>query len=370
MKKNIEKLLLVSLFAFSANAFGEEAVGPLRVKWGAFIDTNYAYGFNRPGTDRILLSLPGGSSPAYSTQPARQNEFNINLAFVEAKVEGESIRGRLALQAGTSVQANYAGESQADASLYGGSGGMSRYLQEAVVGYEISPQFWVDAGVYFSHIGFESWISRDNWTYTRSLAAENSPYYQSGVRFSYQFSDQWSAQLHLLNGWQNINETNEQKALGTQVSWTPGPKWNLTHNSFLGNENGTRFFQNLILKYVWSDRVQIAANLDYGIQDVGATGEIKNWGGANLSAKYQLTSKVAFSGRVEKYADPHSIIVAAAPVGFNTWGGSIGVDSLLHPQVLWRNEVRGFFANDEVYSSSIGPKKNDVFVVTSLALTI
>ena len=41
---------------------------------------------------------------------------------------------------------------------------------------------WIDAGIFFSHIGSESWISRDNPTNTRSLAADFTPYYETGIR--------------------------------------------------------------------------------------------------------------------------------------------------------------------------------------------
>ena len=71
-----------------------------KVTFGGFIDSYYAFDFNRPASfDR-----------AYTTQPARHNEFNVNLAFIEAKIDAPRYRGRLALQAGTSVQSNYAGE--------------------------------------------------------------------------------------------------------------------------------------------------------------------------------------------------------------------------------------------------------------------
>ena len=59
---------------------------------GAFVDAAYAFDVNRPATrDR-----------AFTTQPARHNEFNVNLAFVEATVARRRVRGRLAVQAGTS----------------------------------------------------------------------------------------------------------------------------------------------------------------------------------------------------------------------------------------------------------------------------
>src|SRR5690606_6742924 len=43
----------------------------ITVRFGAFVDGYYAWDFNRPrALDR-----------AYTTQPARHNEFNVNLAY-------------------------------------------------------------------------------------------------------------------------------------------------------------------------------------------------------------------------------------------------------------------------------------------------
>src|SRR5262249_60491425 len=70
------------------------------VAWSAFVDTYYAYDFGRPATfDRV-----------FTTQAERHDEFNVNLAYIAAALTSNRIRGRVALQAGTSVQANYAGE--------------------------------------------------------------------------------------------------------------------------------------------------------------------------------------------------------------------------------------------------------------------
>ena len=91
------------------------------VVFGAFIDTYFAWDFGQPDSfDR-----------PYTTQPARHDEFNVNLAFLEAKLTGEKVRGRVALQAGTSVQANYAGEPNVG-SVSGDD--LARIIQEAWVG--------------------------------------------------------------------------------------------------------------------------------------------------------------------------------------------------------------------------------------------
>ena len=59
-----------------------------KITFGGFVDGYYAFDFNRPATyDR-----------AYTTQPARHNEFNVNLAYVEAKLDAPTYRGRFALQ--------------------------------------------------------------------------------------------------------------------------------------------------------------------------------------------------------------------------------------------------------------------------------
>ena len=72
----------------------------------------------------------------------------------------------------------------------------------------------LEAGIYPSHIGMESFQTHLNWNYTRSWLGELSPYYQAGLKLAYPFSDRWSGQIHLLNGWQAIGDNNRGKSVG------------------------------------------------------------------------------------------------------------------------------------------------------------
>ena len=190
---------------------------------GGFVDAYIAWDFTRPRSlDR-----------AYTTQPARHSEFNVNLAFLEARLDGERVRGRLALQAGTSVQSNYAGEPRIGA-VSGPD--VSRFLQEATAGVRVARLLWVDAGVFFSHIGQESWISRDNPVYTRSLSADYTPYYSAGVRGVWQPTARLTVHLHIVNGWQIISENNEAKSAGVRVEYTPSSTLLVGYANFIGNE--------------------------------------------------------------------------------------------------------------------------------------
>lgn len=350
------------LFAFVICAFladighaddlsqSKNASAKLPIVFGGFIDTYYVYDFNNPANhDR-----------SFTTQPSRHNEFNVNLTFVDAKLSTEQLRGRLALQTGTSVQSNYSSEPT-----------LGQHIQEAVIGYRVTDKLWIDGGIYLSHIGFESWISKENWTYTRSLAADFSPYYQSGVKATYQWTDTLSTQLHVLNGWQNISEKNGNKALGLQIAYNPNPQLSFTYNNFFGNEVGSqwRFFNDLIAKVALTPTIQIAAIYDIGLQQTSGGESAAVWQTYGAFVRYQFTPRLSFTARGEQFFDRNQVIVATGTAnGFLTTGTSINADVTLHEQALWRTELRGLWSKDSIYPKGLGTSTSNGFIVTSLSL--
>jgi len=365
-KKTFFRFISILPLAFagtlaSAQARVDTAV---TVSFGGFIDGYYAYDFGRP----LNFDRP------FTTQPARHNEFNVNLAYVEAKVSGPRVRGRLALQAGTSVQSNYTGE-PAIGTVSGPS--LSRFIQEAVAGYQITPSLWIDGGIFLSHIGLESFISRDNLTYTRSLSADYTPYYESGIKLSWQATARLSAILHVVNGWQNISENNQDKAVGTRLDYSQSSSTTFSYYNFIGNEaasNRLRIFNGVGFKSGLTPAFTLQGNFDYGTQQQALTGS-DSWFSAGLIGKLQVTPIVGVSGRVERYQDPDQVIVATgSPGGFKATTASLGVDvSPLGPtRALWRSELRGTWAGDPLFpnrSASSGTSRSNTLLVTSLALT-
>lgn len=341
----------------------DSATSPTRVAVGAFIDGYFAWDSGRPRSlDR-----------RWTTQPARHNEFNVNLAHIEAVVSGDNVRGRLALQAGTSVQVNYAGEPQVG-TVSGGA--LSRSIQEATIGVRIHPHLWIDGGVYFSYIGLEGWISRDNPTYTRSLIADFTPYYLSGAKVTWQVAPTVTAQLHIMNGWQIISETNQDKALGTRIDWQPRPGMLVGWSAFVGNEfpdsvkARPRILNQLLAR--WSPSGwELSAVVDGGRQqrvDAGADW----WTGSTVIARRSLSSKVKIVGRAEHLFDRGQVLVTTkTPDGFRTTSASLGLDVSPEPRVWWRTEIRAFRSGDALWSrggASAGSQRS-VLTVTSLSIT-
>ena len=116
-----------------------------------------------------------GNERNYLTQPAQNNTLSLNLASASFFYTNNTIRAKFAPQIGDSVSINY--NVEPNDSL--------KYLQEGYVGYYLATDTILDVGVFLSHIGAESWLSKDNINYTRSFIAEFSPYYESGARLMF-----------------------------------------------------------------------------------------------------------------------------------------------------------------------------------------
>jgi hypothetical protein len=345
------------------NAQNPQLDSATKVSFGGYLDTYYAFDFNRPREhDR-----------AFTTQAARHNEFNVNLAFLEATLSGNRLRGRVAAQFGTSVQANYASEPRIG-TLSGPD--VSRFLQEAVVGYELTPHTWIDAGIFLSSFGSENWASRDNWTYTRSMVAENSPYYESGLKVTWRASRSLIAQVHLINGWQNVSENNSGKAVGARLDYSPISAVSLGYDAFLGNEApdsavaGRRVWNEGIFTIAPSRRFQLRGTVDYGVQR-GETSRRDSWWGYSLIGRYAVTSKLAAAIRSERFEDPAKIIVATGlPYGLRASGYSFSVDFRPAPGLLWRMEYRELASNGALFPSRTNELvRGDKVMVSSAALT-
>ncbi len=350
-------LLYSGVFSKPAAAQTSEPVNetPANFHWQVFVDTYYAWDFQRPRDQNRL----------YTTQPLRHNELGLNLGLLHAAYENANLRGQLGFQTGTYVESNLAAEPALFQGLYAASAGVK--LHDAL---------WLDVGVFPSHIGFEAIVSADNWTYSRSLIADYSPYYESGLKLSANHGE-WQGALLVLNGWQNIRDNNHDKAIGTQLQWKPIEQIQLNWSSFAGNEaplekaTQWRVFNNFFAVYRPFDTWEIMAGLDYGLQQKLPAEGWSQWLGTVLQSRWHLSPEWRLAGRIESFSDPDQVLINTnTPQGFQVGGASLNVDYAFHPLALWRIEGRVFLSRDAIYP---GAEKDqfsavNVSLVSSLSL--
>jgi hypothetical protein len=330
---------------------------PLKIS--GYLEAYYSYDFGNP---------PSGEKPSFIYSYDRHNEFNINLGMVALQYSTERVRSNFALMAGTYANANLAAEP-----------GILKNVFEANVGYKLSSKsnLWIDMGILPSHIGFESAIGSANWTLTRSILADNSPYYESGLRLSYSSPNQkWYLSALALNGWQRIQrlEGNSLMSFGTQATFTSG-KFLVNSSTFIGSDTPDtdrrmRYFHNFYSQISLTSRLGLILGLDMGMQQSQpSASEYDTWVSPVLIAKVQLSDKINLSGRLESYSDPNEVIVTTENTdGFQTLSTSLNLDWKLAQNVLWRSEYRYFSADEAYFPTQSQDSDKMSHLTTSLSL--
>jgi len=318
-----------------------------------------------------LYRQPNHTQPAFMYAYNKTHELALNLGYIKASFQTGRVRANIALAAGSYMNANYAAEP-----------GVLKNIYEADAGVKISGKsnLWIDAGVMPSHIGFESAAGKDCWTLTRSIAAESSPYFETGTRLSYTSrNNKWYLAVLLLNGWQRIEMTagNNMPSFGHQVTFKPNDRLTLNSSSFIGSDKPDsahqwRFFHDLYMQYQPGKAFGFIAGLDIGAaQKMKESRSYNCWYAPVIIGKYAMSDRSSVAIRAEYYRDKNGAVIATAlPDGFGVFGYSVNYDLKIGAHALWRIEARGFSGKDNLFINDGIPVKNDLFFTTSLAVSL
>jgi hypothetical protein len=302
--------------------------------------------------------LPSRNRP-YTTQPYYADEPALNLGYIDARLRSREYRGRLALQYGSSVIANYADEPEL----------FFRYIQEGFVGARIADRLTLDVGIFFSHIGTETWISKDNINVGRSLIADYSPYYQSGARLTFVASDHVTTELHIIRGWQNISG-DDKPALGTKISYSSSERLTFQHSSFFGEIEGLRVFNDIGFTFQASSSLTVLGAYDLGLQE-RRDNTTAVWHGWAVSSRYQTSDTIALGFRVERYADPSEVLIQSLSTrSFTALGLSCNIDYAVTERLTWRNEYRVLMSTAEVFPDENTFVNSDSIISSSIQYTL
>lgn len=358
MNKNFLKaiLLVVTTSVFSQEETKEETKEESKVKvdFSGYLETFYGYDFNKPTAATRLDWIYNHS---------RHNEFSINMGMLRSSITYENIYANIAIQAGTYVDDNYTAESL-------------KLFHEAFIGVYLDSdkKHIVEAGIMPSYIGFESASTFSNLTLTRSIMAESSPFYFTGVKYNYIPNDKWSLAFVTTNGWQRIEKPNN-KALptfGTQIMYSPNDKMTINWSTFIGDEPigatvlRTRYFNNLFLDYGWNDKWRSILGFDMGYQRNFAGDDFQDWKTVTFITQYAVSEKWNVAARAEYFEDQENVIVGVgAP--FEVFGASFNVDFIPNSKLKLRTEAKWFDSKEPIFNKGIGTTNSNFFVSTSLA---
>jgi hypothetical protein len=175
-----------------------------------FVDINYTHSFNDPNDNTVVGS----------TALARNNEVQLAALHFGGDFNVHNTRARIMTQFGmrsTVVPRN-------DYSPYRGQYDLAnvyRYLSEAYAGYHFHKWYGinVDAGLFMSYIGLNSFYQAENWEYQASFTSDNTPWFFNGVRIQIFPTKNLKIEPWIINGWQSYGKFNSMPGIGGSITY-------------------------------------------------------------------------------------------------------------------------------------------------------
>lgn len=193
------------------------------------LDVNYTHSFNRPNDNTVVGS----------TALARNNEVELSALHFGGDLKYLKARARFMTQFGTRSSV----VPRNDVSSYRGQYALTniyRYLSEAYAGYHFDKWYGinVDAGMFMSYIGLNSYYQAENWEYQASFTSDNTPWFFNGVRVQLHVTKHLKIEPWIVNGWQSYASFNSMPGFGGNITWIPNSNFKILTNDYFGNDAG------------------------------------------------------------------------------------------------------------------------------------
>ncbi len=327
-----------------------------------FVDAYYLYDFNQPKAEVT----------PYQVSSNRHNEVNINLVYAAFRYNSSRIRAAFVPAFGTYINTNYASEPQTLKNLLEANAGIKLFKNKEI---------WLDVGVMASPITNESPVSKDQFLYSRSMAAEYSPYFVTGAKLSIPVLPKLSANFFLLNGWQQTVTHNSDKSLALQLEFRPTDNWLFDLNLYSGNAANNprpdfrqRHFIDFYSIYQSSNK-RFNASIDayYGIQNTKDSLGIKgtgNWWNMNFQTLYWLKKNHGIGGRLEYLNDPQNMMVTPLYTnGFQTAGITLAYNYKVLDNCMLRLDCKYYESRQKVFlDSKENPSYNSIQLIGNFSV--
>lgn len=265
------------------------------------MDINYTYSSNNPNDNTVVGS----------TALARNNEVQLSALHFGGDFNYKNARARFMTQFGTRsivVPRN-------DLSPYRGQYKLAdvyRYLSEAYAGYHFDK--WnginIDAGMFMSYIGLNSYYQQENWEYQASFTSDNTPWFFNGVRFQIHPNKNWKIEPWIINGWQSYGKFNAMPGIGGNITYmSSNSNLKVLTNNYYGTDAGgikdrMRFHSDnsLLLRYFNKpesrgiNKMAFSLTGDFGFEKGGGVNGLSD--GNTIEGPAQYFASAMFYNRI------------------------------------------------------------------------
>jgi len=190
-------------------------------------------------------------------------------------------------------------------------------LTEAYVNYvaPLGSGLKLQFGKFVTYHSAEVIEAKDNFNYSRSFLFNFAvPFTHTGVMAGYKFSDAFTANLYVVNGWDVATDNNNAKTFGVGLAVTPIEPLQFNFNFMYGpeqanNTSNYRFLFDWVGAFKATKNLTFMANVDYGQEqkDPLNGGKDSEWYGVAGYAKYDFTDAFSMAVRAEYFNDENGV---------------------------------------------------------------
>jgi hypothetical protein len=227
-------------------------------------------------------------------------------------------------------------------------------IKQLYVTYKLSDRAKFTIGNFMTFVGYELAEASNNLNYSMSYNYTNGPFYHTGIKLDYQFTDKFGGMIGVFNR-TDTKLDNGPKFVGGQLSYVDGPL-----KLYLNGLSGKEIDSALVTTIDVTASYQATSKLGLGFNLINKSvspkeGAATNWLGTAFYANYAFTDKFTLAARGEYLADSKGMIFKDETnkgaldntVYAFTISGNFKVDALtIIPEIRFDSAKKNVFNDD------------------------
>ncbi|GAB3276127.1 hypothetical protein GCM10027347_49760 [Larkinella harenae] len=302
--------------------------------FSGYIDAFYSGNLNNP-LSRSNLGVAG------TARVFDQRAGQISLGLIQTKIGYSTDKVDAVLDLTFGPNADLGNYANAIGPLGEGKGTSMAAIKQAYINWKTSDKFSIMVGQFGTHIGYEVIDAPVNYNYSLSNLFNNGPFYHTGIKGTYAFSDKASLMLGVVNNVDGWQDNNKSKGIIGQLFFAPASGWSVYLNGIVSNEanpdslgkkvKGSYAVFDLATTYQITEKFFVGLNAAIGSQKADFQGYApvkagtSSWAGVALYTNYAITSKFGLGGRYEYFDNSDGARALRNSLGMGTSVNSITI---------------------------------------------
>jgi hypothetical protein len=220
------------------------------------------------------------------------------------------------------------------------------FIKQLYVTYKPTDKARFTMGNFMTFVGYELAEASNNLNYSMSYNYTNGPFYHTGLKLDYQFTDKFAGMIGVFNR-TDTKLDDGSKFVGGQLSYISGP-FKVYVNGLSGKEIDSASVTTLDVSTSYQATSKLGLGFNVLNKSTAKDGTTKSWTGTALYANYAVSDKFTLAARGEYLLDNKGALfnIADNNVTAFTISGNFKVDALtIIPEIRFDKAAKNIYSS-------------------------